>query len=88
MLGAYYTMPVTGGYGTQGVPDFLVCLKGRFIAIETKAGKNTTTALQELNMKKIRDAGGVAIVVREEDVKDLLNHLVNFAALFSQPTEK
>ena len=24
-LGAYYTMPVTGGFGTSGAPDFLVC---------------------------------------------------------------
>ena len=33
-LGAYYVMPVTGGYGNSGAPDFLVCLQGRFIGIE------------------------------------------------------
>ena len=70
-LGAYYVMPVTGGYGKQGAPDFLVCLHGNFIGIETKAGKGKTTALQELNLKKIIDCGGVALVVREEDVKYL-----------------
>ena len=45
-LGAYYVMPVTGGYGKQGAPDFLVCYQGKFFGIETKAGKGKTTALQ------------------------------------------
>lgn len=70
-LGAYYVMPVTGGYGRQGAPDFLICHQGRFYGIETKAGKGKLTALQELNLKKIIDCGGVALVVREEDVKFL-----------------
>jgi len=70
-LGAYYVMPVTGGYGRQGAPDFLVCYRGVFIGIETKAGKGKTTALQELNLKKIEDAEGLALVVYEEDVESL-----------------
>jgi len=70
-LGAYYVMPVTGGYGKQGAPDFLVCHKGLFFGIETKAEKGKLTALQELNLKKIIDCGGVALVVREDDVKYL-----------------
>jgi hypothetical protein len=70
-LGAYYVMPVTNGYGNSGAPDFLVCLQGRFIGIECKAGKNKPTALQELNLKKIRDAGGVALVVNETNVVNL-----------------
>jgi hypothetical protein len=70
-LGAYYVMPVTGGYGTQGAPDFLVCHQGLFYGIETKAGKGKLTALQQLNLDKIIEAGGVALVIREEDVKYL-----------------
>lgn len=70
-LGAYYVMPVTGGFGKQGAPDFLVCLEGKFFGIETKAGKGKLTLLQEMNLKKIIDCGGVALVVREEDVKYL-----------------
>jgi hypothetical protein len=75
-LGAYYVMPVTGGYGKQGAPDFLVCYRGKFIGIETKAGKGKTTALQELNLKHIQDAGGTALVVYEHDVVNLENQLV------------
>jgi hypothetical protein len=75
-LGAYYVMPVTGGYGKQGAPDFLVCYQGKFFGIETKAGKGKTTALQEMNLKHIRDAGGVALVVYEDDVIHIENQLV------------
>lgn len=74
-VGAYYVAVVTGGYGTQGAPDFLVCHRGRFIGIETKAGRGRTTALQELNLKRIREAGGVAVVVYEDDI-DMLRKLL------------
>jgi len=69
--GAYYAMPVTGGYGASGVPDFLICIKGRFIAVEAKAGTNKPTALQVSNMKRIEDAGGLAIVINEHNVDQL-----------------
>jgi hypothetical protein len=75
-LGAYYTMPVTGGFGTSGAPDFLVCLDGRFVGIECKAGKGKTTALQEKNLEDIAKAGGLALVINEinlPQLKDLLN---------------
>mgnify|MGYP003352088424 CR=1 FL=1 len=48
----YFTMPFTAGYGASGVPDILVCHKGKFIAIECKAGKNKPTALQAQHMKR------------------------------------
>ncbi len=38
-FGAYYFYPVTGGYGASGVPDIVGCYKGKFFAIECKAGK-------------------------------------------------
>lgn len=58
----YLFFPVTGGYGRSGIPDVVGCWKGRFFAIECKAeGKlGNTTALQEREMEKIREAGGIA----------------------------
>ncbi len=53
--GAYYFYPVTGGYGSSGVPDIVACYKGRFLGIECKAGKGKPTALQERNLDAIRD---------------------------------
>ena len=64
--GVYYAMPIGTGYGNSGVPDFLVCLGGEFLAIEAKAGKGIPTALQEKNLRDIKAAGGRAMVVNEE----------------------
>lgn len=78
-LGAYYVMPVTGGYGASGAPDFLVCLNGRFIGIECKAKGNKPTALQEMNLAAIRAAGGWAYVVDEHNVgslEEMINSLL------------
>jgi len=74
-LGAYYFYPVTGGYGSSGVPDIVVCHRGRFIGIECKAGRNKPTKLQELNLKQIADAGGIALVINEENVNDVAHIL-------------
>jgi len=74
-IGAYYFYPVTAGYGTSGVPDVVCCHQGRFIGIECKAGKGKTTALQEKNLNDIRDAGGVALVINETNVDQLLELL-------------
>ena len=70
-LGAYYAMPATGGDGLSGTPDFLVCYRGAFVAIECKAGGNKPTALQEAAMQRIRDAGGRAFVVDENNISKL-----------------
>jgi hypothetical protein len=61
-------MPIGSGYGNSGVPDFLVCHKGRFIGIEAKAGKGKPTALQQVNLDKISDSGGLAYVIWEDTV--------------------
>ena len=67
-FGAYYAMPVGSGYGSSGVPDFLVCCNGRFIGIEAKAGTNKPTALQQHNIERIFDAGGYALVINEDNL--------------------
>ena len=70
-LKAYYFFPATGGYGKSGVPDIVGCYKGKFFGIECKAGKNTPTALQEMNLKQIAEAHGLAYVVNEENMHDI-----------------
>jgi hypothetical protein len=74
---AYYFYPVTGGFGASGVPDIIGCYKGRFFGIECKAGKNKPTELQKKNLHDIGLAGGMALIVNEENmhsVTELLTH--------------
>jgi len=68
---AYYFFPAQNGYGRAGVPDAIVCFKGRFLGVEFKAGYNKTTALQEREMAAIHKAGGSAMVVREDTLDAL-----------------
>ena len=70
-LGAYYFYPVTGGYGASGVPDIVGCYKGKFFAIECKAGKNKPTPLQQKNIDAITAQGGAALVVNEENMNEV-----------------
>jgi len=74
--GAYYAMPIGSGYGNSGVPDFLVCVSGKFVGIEAKAGKGKTTALQEAHLSRIRSAGGVAVVINEDNIHTLKELLI------------
>ena len=67
--GVYYAMPIGTGYGSSGVPDFLCCVNGNFLAIEAKAGKGTTTALQNKNIREIKESGGMAVVIAEEQLE-------------------
>ena len=69
--GAYYAMPIGMGMGNSGVPDFLACHKGRFIAIEAKAKGNKPTALQLKHIQDIKDAGGEAYVINEDNLYTL-----------------
>ena len=74
-LGAYYFYPVTGGYGRSGVPDIVGCYKGKFFGIECKAGKNTPTPLQQINLDDIEKQNGIALIVNEKNmhsVRDLI----------------
>jgi hypothetical protein len=60
-MGVWYFMPVQSGYGKRTV-DFICCHKGRFVAIEAKAGANRTSKYQDLILAEIENAGGIAIV--------------------------
>jgi Holliday junction resolvase len=73
--GAYYFFPATHGYGRSGVPDIVCCIKGKFLAIECKAGKGETTALQDKEINAIRTAQGVAAVARETNL-DMIEQIL------------
>lgn len=64
----WYAMPHQAGYGAAGVPDFLCCARGRTLAIEAKFGRNAPTVAQAGQLTAIKAAGGVALVINEQNV--------------------
>jgi uncharacterized protein (DUF488 family) len=70
--GIYYIMPATGGYGSSGAPDIVVCHKGKFYGLEVKSGENKPTALQMDNLNRIEKNGGYAIVINESNVNQYM----------------
>lgn len=67
----WYYMPVQNGMGVVGIPDFICCWEGRFLAIETKApGKRGgTSPNQKLRLAEIQASQGIAVVI--DDVEQL-----------------
>lgn len=59
-------MPVQTGFGAPAL-DFLLSVRGRFVAIETKAPGKTLTPLQETTKAAIEAAGGIVLIVWDED---------------------
>lgn len=59
----------------SGIPDLLCCVNGYFVAIEVKAENGKPSDLQVYNISKIREAGGVAVILYPdgwEDFKKLI----------------
>lgn len=68
---AWWYMPAASPYGRIGVPDFIACIGGKFLAVETKFGYNTTSARQKIELANIEAAGGIALVVNEDNIGQL-----------------
>jgi hypothetical protein len=68
----YFIMPATGGYGSSGAPDIVVCHKGKFYGLEIKSGANKPTALQMDNLNRIETNGGYAFVINESNVNQYM----------------
>ena len=73
--GWWYFMPAANQFGRSGIPDFICCKDGKFLAIEAKFGYNKPTDSQTDRMAEIRKAGGVAVWVNETKL-DLLDSLL------------
>lgn len=74
-FGVWYFMPIGGAFTATGIPDFIACFHGRFIAVETKFGNNKLSAWQARVIGLIKDAGGLALVINEDNIPDLITEL-------------
>ena len=72
----YYFFPATYGLGRSGVPDVVCCVRGRFLGVECKAGANKPTPLQLRELAAIQEAGGISLVINENNI-DVLEALLN-----------
>lgn len=80
-IGAYYFKHHGGKYSRSGVPDIIVCYKGRFIGIEVKNEIGKLSILQERNLIRIADNGGIALAVRTLDEVKEVFETDNFIAI-------
>jgi hypothetical protein len=68
----WYYMPVQNGMGVSGIPDFIACVGGQFMAIETKAtAAKKPTPLQLRNLKAIDQCGGTALLIHKDNLDGL-----------------
>lgn len=58
-------MPPAAMYGSAGRHDFLICQRGLFWTVETKAGKNKPSELQISYAEDVQRAGGICLVINE-----------------------
>lgn len=80
-----FPIKIAGGpYQRPGIADLLVCMNGKFIAIEVKKPGGKLSPLQEQFLQDVRAAGGSAFVAHSvEDVVKELNLRVKLYPLFS-----
>lgn len=67
--GVWFYMPMQNGLGVVGIPDFICCVRGLFLGIETKApGKRDNLSPNQLaRREEILAAGGEYHVVDDPE---------------------
>lgn len=61
----------------RGIPDIIMCYRGKFIAIELKVDA-PIESLQEYTIKKIRSAYGLAFVITPDSWDEFWQFLLGF----------
>lgn len=61
--GAWYVKFFANSFTKSGIPDILACVNGYFVGVEVKAQNGKPSELQLYNIRKIREAGGFAMVL-------------------------
>jgi hypothetical protein len=61
----YYFMPISTGFGKRTV-DYLICVRGQFVAVEAKRPGGKATSKQASVLLEIENAGGSTFVVNDE----------------------
>lgn len=73
----WYFKVFGGGYQKSGIPDMILQILGRFIAVELKAQHGRPSELQILNVHRIRDSGGDACFLYPSGYERFWGDLIN-----------
>ena len=57
----------------KGIPDILACINGRFYGIEDKSHNGRPRMLQLINLRDIRKAGGIGVLLYPKDFQNFKN---------------
>lgn len=68
--------PVPAGYGPSHL-DCIICYRGRFISVETKAPGKKPTPRQRARIAAVQRAGGVALVVDGDESLQQLERVLD-----------
>jgi len=67
--------PVPAGFGPSHL-DCIICYRGRFIAVETKAPGKKPTPRQTQRIASVERAGGIALVISDNSGIEQLEKLL------------
>jgi penicillin-binding protein-related factor A (putative recombinase) len=67
VVGGHWIKIHASAFQLEGEPDIVGVYNGRFYAFELKQGTYQPTDLQLFKLEKIREAGGIADVIRDLD---------------------
>jgi hypothetical protein len=59
----------------KGSPDFVLCVKGQFVALELKTNNGIVSKIQESKLQAISEAGGLAFIANPLNWPDVLKYL-------------
>jgi len=60
-----------------GIPDIILCVKGKFVGFELKTYEGRTSKLQEIQGQRIQKAGGYFFIVRSsQEAEEILRKIV------------
>ena len=60
----------------DGIPDLLACIGGIFYGIEVKALNGKPSVLQLVNLRKIREAKGIGILLYPNDFEGFMSFII------------
>jgi len=59
-----------------GDPDIVMCVKGKFVAIELKKPSEVPSKLQSYTLKKISEEGGIVCIATSlDDIKKIFDNI-------------